>query len=68
MMMEDINQLLIERLQDDEFTRRELALRKAESLRHRMQERLGRPLQVDIHHDLEHIREKRDERIANSGR
>jgi hypothetical protein len=54
--------------QDDEFTRRALALRKAEALRHRLQERHGGPLKIDVSADLEHIRERRDERIANSGR
>jgi hypothetical protein len=54
--------------QDDEFTRRESALRKAEALRHKLQERHGRPLTIDVNADLADIRERRDERIANSGR
>jgi hypothetical protein len=54
--------------QDDEFTRRASALRKAEGLRHKLEERHGRPLTINVGVDLADIREKRDERIANSGR
>ena len=54
--------------QDDEFNRRALALRKAEALRHRLQKRHGGPLKIDVSADLEHIRERHDERIADSGR
>jgi hypothetical protein len=51
----------------DEFIKRDQALKQAEELRKAMRKRRGRPLDIDVVADLRELREAHDDFVSCSG-